>query len=67
LRHQTPPDDPGPACHEHSHYVTLLIRYRLSLPRRDSPAARDMRNGSTDVAASEPHPTQRQAQLICRR
>jgi len=49
LRHQTPPDDPGPACHEHSHNVILLIRYWLSSPRRDSPAARDMGDGPADV------------------
>ena len=27
LWHQTTPDDPGPACHEHPHNVTLLIRH----------------------------------------
>jgi hypothetical protein len=30
LRHQTPPDDPAPAGHEHSHNITLLIRSWLS-------------------------------------
>lgn len=27
LRYQTTPDNPGPACHEYTHNVTLLIRY----------------------------------------
>ena|SRR6266542_6987346 len=48
-----PPNDPAPARHEHSHNVTLLIRYWLSSHRRDSRAARDMRNGFADFAASE--------------
>jgi hypothetical protein len=30
LRYQAAPDDPTPAGHEHSHRVTLLMRYGLS-------------------------------------
>ena len=61
LRHQTTPDNPGPACHEHSHHVTLLIRYWLSSPRRDSPAACDIGDGPRTSAASEHHRTEREA------
>ncbi|MET8678452.1 hypothetical protein ABZW18_12925 [Streptomyces sp. NPDC004647] len=42
LRHQPPPHDPGPACHEHPHDHHLPdSRVCLSNLRRDSPAVCD--------------------------
>jgi hypothetical protein len=54
VRHQTTPDNPGPACHEHSHNLTLLIRVLALSPRRDSPAFSDIGDGPADVGRVGP-------------
>ena len=57
LRNQTTPDNPAPACHEHSHNVTLHIWYWLSSLGRDSPPACDIGDGRATSAALEHHRT----------